>query len=69
MDGRRVYGHAKTVGYLYGPRLHAADALPGCAVDPVRNGIADVAGFGPAVPDIPADVSLSRAHPASLTKR
>jgi conjugative relaxase-like TrwC/TraI family protein len=50
LDGRRIYAHAKTAGYLYEHRLRALliRAL-GVEWEPVRNGIADVAGVSPAV--------------------
>src|SRR4051795_4604286 len=45
LDGRRIYAHAKTAGYLYEVRLRAelTRAL-GVEWTPVRNGIADIAG-------------------------
>src|SRR5215210_244632 len=45
LDGRRIYAHAKTAGYLYEARLRSllTHAL-GVEWTPVRNGIADIAG-------------------------
>src|SRR2546423_11806928 len=45
LDGRRIYAHAKTAGFLYEARLRAllTRAL-GVEWTPVRNGLADVAG-------------------------
>src|SRR5688500_12535901 len=50
LDGRRIYAHAKTAGYLYEARLRAelTRAL-GVVWTPVRNGMADIAGVEPAV--------------------
>src|SRR5688500_3814729 len=46
LDGRRVYAHAKTAGYLYESRLRAVLTHElGVAWGPVRNGIADVDGI------------------------
>jgi conjugative relaxase-like TrwC/TraI family protein len=49
LDGRRVYGWAKTVGYLYQASLrhHLSESL-GLEWGPVRNGAADLAGYTPA---------------------
>ena len=45
LDGRRLYAHAKTAGYLYEARLRAELTRElGVEWTPVRNGIADVAG-------------------------
>jgi conjugative relaxase-like TrwC/TraI family protein len=45
LDGRRIYAHAKTAGYLYEARLRSLLARElGLAWGPVRNGIADVDG-------------------------
>ena len=50
LDGRRIYAHAKTAGYLYEPRLRALLTRElGFEWGPVRNGIADVDGVPPAV--------------------
>jgi conjugative relaxase-like TrwC/TraI family protein len=50
MDGRRVYTHAKTAGYLYEARLRAELTRSlGVQWTPVRNGIADIAGVPAAV--------------------
>ncbi len=50
LDGRRLYAHGKTAGYLYEARLRAELTRElGVAWTPVRNGIADVDG-------VPADV-------------
>ncbi len=45
LDGRRIYAHAKTAGYLYEARLRSllTHAL-GVEWTPVRNGIADIVG-------------------------
>jgi conjugative relaxase-like TrwC/TraI family protein len=50
LDGRQIYAHAKTAGYIYEARLRAelTRAL-GLEWTRVRNGIADVAGVPPAV--------------------
>jgi conjugative relaxase-like TrwC/TraI family protein len=49
VDGRRIYAHAKTAGYLYEARLRAElTASFGFEWTPIRNGISDVAGV-PAV--------------------
>ena len=46
LDGRALYGWAKTVGYLYEARLRAElTRRLGVSWVPVRNGIADVDGF------------------------
>jgi conjugative relaxase-like TrwC/TraI family protein len=47
-DGRRIYGWAKTVGYLYQSSLrhHLTDTL-GLEWGPVRHGAADLAGYTP----------------------
>ena len=43
LDGRRIYAHAKTAGYLYEARLRSLLTRElGVAWGPVRNGIADV---------------------------
>jgi conjugative relaxase-like TrwC/TraI family protein len=50
LDGRFLYEHAKTAGYLYEAQLR--DELTrelGVAWGPVRNGIADIAGVAPTV--------------------
>ncbi len=45
LDGRRLYAHAKTAGYLYEARLRAELTRElGVEWTPVRNGIADIAG-------------------------
>jgi conjugative relaxase-like TrwC/TraI family protein len=50
LDGRRIYAHAKTAGYLYEHRLRTVLTRElGFEWEPVRNGIADVAGVSPAV--------------------
>ncbi len=50
LDGRQIYAHAKTAGYLYEARLRAELTRElGVEWTPVRNGIADVAGVPPAV--------------------
>lgn len=50
LDGRRIYAHAKTAGYLYEARLRSLLTRElGIAWGPVRNGIADVAGMPAAV--------------------
>jgi len=50
LDGRRIYEHAKTAGYLYEHRLRALLTRElEFEWEPVRNGIADVAGVSPAV--------------------
>jgi conjugative relaxase-like TrwC/TraI family protein len=50
LDGRRVYAHTKTAGYLYEHRLRVLLTRElGFEWEPVRNGIADVAGVSPAV--------------------
>src|SRR3954471_8358855 len=50
LDGRRIYAHAKTAGYLYEHRLRALLTHElGFEWEPLRNGIADVAGVSPAV--------------------
>lgn len=49
LDGRRLYAHAKTAGYLYEARLRAElSRVLGVEWTPVRNGIADIAGVPPA---------------------
>jgi conjugative relaxase-like TrwC/TraI family protein len=50
LDGRALYAHAKTAGYLYQAvlRYHLTREL-GVAWDSVRNGVADVAGVPRAV--------------------
>src|SRR3954470_7383415 len=50
LDGRRIYAHAKTAGYLYEARLRSLLTRElGLAWGPVRNGIADVDGVPPKV--------------------
>ena len=50
LDGRRIYAHAKTAGYLYEARLRSLLTRElGVEWTPVRNGIADIAGVPPAV--------------------
>src|SRR5919199_2297305 len=50
LDGRRIYAHAKTAGYLYEARLRAELTRElGFDWTPVRNGIADVVGVPPTV--------------------
>jgi conjugative relaxase-like TrwC/TraI family protein len=50
LDGRRIYAHAKTAGYIYEARLRAELTREvGFEWTAVRNGIADVAGVPPAV--------------------
>ena len=50
LDGRRIYAHAKTAGYLYEARLRAMLTRElGVEWTPVRNGIADIAGVPPTV--------------------
>ncbi len=45
LDGRRIYAHAKTAGYLYEARLRSLLTRElGVSWGPVRNGIADVDG-------------------------
>src|SRR3954466_4976115 len=45
LDGRRIYAHAKTAGYLYEARLRSLLTRElGVAWGPVRNGIADIDG-------------------------
>ena len=45
LDGRRIYAHAKTAGYLYEARLRALLTRElGVEWGPVRNGIADIDG-------------------------
>ena len=45
LDGRRIYAHAKTAGFLYEARLRALLTRElGVEWTPVRNGLADVAG-------------------------
>ena len=73
LDGRRIYAHAKTAGYLYEHRLRALLTRElGFAWEPVRNGIADVAGVGPEVRRAfsrDVDELLARlAGPEGLTK-
>jgi conjugative relaxase-like TrwC/TraI family protein len=46
LDGRRVYQHARTAGFLYQARLRAElTSRLGVEWTPVRRGVADVAGF------------------------
>ncbi len=50
LDGRRIYAHAKTAGYLYEARLRSLLTRElGVSWGPVRNGIADVDGVPAAV--------------------
>ena len=50
LDGRRIYAHAKTAGYLYEARLRSALTRElGVEWTSVRNGIADIAGVPPTV--------------------
>ena len=50
LDGRRIYAHAKTAGYLYEARLRSELTRElGVEWTPVRNGIADIAGVPPTV--------------------
>jgi conjugative relaxase-like TrwC/TraI family protein len=50
LDGRRIYAHAKTAGYLYEARLRSLLTRElGVDWTPVRNGIADIAGVQPTV--------------------
>ena len=50
LDGRRIYAHAKTAGYLYEARLRALLTRElGVEWTPVRNGIADIDGVPPTV--------------------
>jgi conjugative relaxase-like TrwC/TraI family protein len=50
LDGRRLYAHAKTAGYLYEAKLRAELTRElGVGWTPVHNGIADIAGVSPAV--------------------
>src|SRR4051812_22708765 len=50
LDGRRIYAHAKTAGYLHELRLRALLTRElGFEWGPVRNGIADVVDVAPAV--------------------
>ena len=50
LDGRRIYAHAKTAGYLYEHRLRALLTRElGIEWGEARNGIADVVGVEPAV--------------------
>src|SRR5919199_6909742 len=45
LDGRRIYAHAKTAGYLYEARLRSLLTRNlGVKWGPIRNGIADVDG-------------------------
>ena len=62
LDGRRLYAHAKTAGYLYEARLRAELTRElGVEWTPVRNGIADVAG-------VPRD-GAAGVQPASRADR
>jgi Ti-type conjugative transfer relaxase TraA len=48
-DGRRIYGWAKTLGFLYQSSLrHRLSQSLGVGWGPVRNGTADLAGIAPA---------------------
>jgi conjugative relaxase-like TrwC/TraI family protein len=50
LDGGRIYGHAKTAGYLYEARMRSLlTAELGVEWAPVRNGIAEIAGVPSAV--------------------
>jgi conjugative relaxase-like TrwC/TraI family protein len=50
LDGRRIYAHAKTAGYLYEARLRSLLTRElGLSWGPMRNGIADVDGVPPTV--------------------
>ena len=50
LDGRRIYAHAKTAGYLYEARLRSLLTRElGVDWTPVRNGIAEIAGVPPSV--------------------
>jgi len=50
LDGRRIYAHAKTAGYLYEARLRSLLTRElGVEWTPVRNGIAEIAGVPPSV--------------------
>ena len=50
LDGRRIYAHAKTAGYLYEARLRSLLTRElGVEWTPVRNGIAEIAGVPPTV--------------------
>ena len=50
LDGRRIYAHAKTAGYLYEARLRSLLTRElGLGWTPVRNGIADIDGVPPTV--------------------
>ena len=50
LDGRRIYAHAKTAGYLYEARLRSLLTRElGVEWTTVRNGIADIAGVPPPV--------------------
>ncbi len=50
LDGRRIYAHAKTAGYLYEARLRSLLSRElGVEWTPVRNGIADIVGVPPTV--------------------
>jgi conjugative relaxase-like TrwC/TraI family protein len=62
LDGRRIYAHAKTAGYLYEARLRSLLTRElGVAWGPVRNGIADIEG-------VPRPV-LRRSAGGGLTSR
>src|SRR5215210_685525 len=48
LDGRGIYAHAKSAGYLYELRLRAElTRVLGVEWAPIRNGIADIAGVSP----------------------
>jgi conjugative relaxase-like TrwC/TraI family protein len=50
LDGRLLYAHAETAGYLYEARLRAElTARLGVEWTPVHNGVADIRGVSPAV--------------------
>src|SRR5215217_4288241 len=50
LDGRRIYAHAKTAGYLYEARLRSLLTRElGIEWGPVRNGIAEIEGVPPTV--------------------
>lgn len=50
LDGRLMYAHSKTAGYLYEANLrHELTARLGLEFQPARNGIGDLRGFSPGV--------------------
>ena len=73
LDGRRIYAHAKTAGFLYEARLRSLLTRElGVEWTPVRNGIADVAGVPPrraAGVQPPADRDRGRARTARSVGR